>query len=144
MLGWLKKWLIGRELKKIRQPSVTEEVADVYLKDAALEHAQAMSLARRMNKANLLKAQARDVIDAAHEAADDLDEDEGEEGEEEETFEEFLLKKFGKPFLERFNTAGAAAPATGAPQISPFKQQVLAAAQNMSDEDLRKLIDSKT
>ena len=102
MLEWLKKWLLKKELQKIGANSNTSDailaISEEYLKRANKEHAEQLRIAQRLNQANIMRAQTRDLKAELRNSLDDDGEDEYDEEDEDPDVPEDL-EGFAKDLL---------------------------------------------
>ena len=87
----IKKWLLGRELKKIqtdfKKKTPIDASLDEYVKEAMKRHSDAQKTADRILKAKILDQQTRQTLNKIQELDEDFDDDE-EEPEEKESLQD--------------------------------------------------------
>lgn len=101
-MNFIKKWLLGREIRKIQQnfkdKSPVESSLDEYIKEAVKRHSDAQRTADKMLKIKLLDQQTRQTLSKMQELDDD-DEDYDDEEENSDDFGDKILKDLVNKFL---------------------------------------------
>lgn len=145
-MGFIKRWIFKKFMGNL--PSSNEDmlkISDEYLKRSTEEHAKQLKIAQRVNNANLMNAQTKQIKEALKEGlSDEDDSDEYEEDDEDDsdnTADNLLnsvVNNLASGFLNKGAIGGAAAPAIAAAAVpsSEIKKQVISMLGAMPDEKI--------
>lgn len=94
--SWLINKIVSKEMKKIK-PSTETEAADELLKRSISQYSETLKTAQKINRANLLRQNTKQLKEEIKEGLDDDDEEEEEEEEDDEI--ENLFKNVLLPMI---------------------------------------------
>lgn len=157
MFGWLKNWLLKKELAKItaQRPENDEllRFSDEYLKRSLKENQDALKVAEKINRANVLSASTRNLkrkIREGLDEADDDDEDEDFDDEDDADNTDDLATQLLKPVIQQAQqklmssisptpTANLPSSSENLPPVSELRKMAASwGFKNLTDEQLIK------
>lgn len=136
LLSWVRKKLIGFDLNDV---SDVEKLATEYLKSSTKIHSDTLKTAQKINQANLLAMQQKQLREALRAGLDGDDEDDFDDDEEDDEGQEMtdrILSKALENILSGNNEVKQADLTPQKESSSSLRKRAGKTLKNMSDEQL--------